>query len=148
MRSDNQQPVPSPPPDVAAAFASYPRAVRSRLTELRTLIFEVAASEDVGAITETLKWGEPAYLTAQSKSGSTLRMGWKVAAPEQYAVYFNCQTTLVDTFRTLFPELRFDGNRAILLDASKEPPMDSLAVCIAATLTYHRAKKTRRDHGK
>lgn len=148
MPSDDQLPLPELPPDVTAVFASYPRSIQTRLTDLRTLIFEVAAREDVGTITETLKWGEPAYLTSQSKSGSTLRMGWKAAAPEQYALYFNCQTTLVDTFRTLFPELRFDGNRAILLDASSEPPMDSLAVCIAATLTYHRAKKTRRDHGK
>ena len=35
----------------------------------------------------------------------------------QYAVYFHCQTDLVETFRELYPELSFSGNRAILLDA-------------------------------
>ena len=55
-----------------------------------------------------------------------------------YGLYFNCRTTLVYTFRTLFPELVYDGNRAILLPTDEEPPWDSLAVCITATLTYHR----------
>ncbi len=68
------------------------------------MIFDVAAStEGVGAIEETLKWGEPAYLTTASKSGSTIRMDWKGKKPNQFAMYFNCKTTLVETFRTMFP---------------------------------------------
>ena len=112
--------------------------------EIRTLIFSNAAAEGVGTITETLKWGEPAFLTLESKAGSTIRIGWKPSAPARYAVYFNCQTTLVDTFRTLFPELNFDGNRAIVLDEASDVPADSLAICIAAALTYHRTKKLTR----
>ena len=71
---------------------------------LRELIFATAAATPgVGALEETLKWGEPAYLTSATRSGSTIRLAWKPARPEQYAMFFNCQTTLVDTFRTLFP---------------------------------------------
>ncbi|MEP6791921.1 MAG: DUF1801 domain-containing protein, partial [Ramlibacter sp.] len=82
---------------------------------------------------------EPAYLTSQSKSGSTVRIAWKKSAPSQYAMYFNCQTTLVDTFRTLFPdELKFEGNRAIVFGKADAVPADTLAFCVAAALTYHR----------
>ena len=69
--------------------------------------------------------------------------GWKASAPQQYAMYLNCQTTLVDTFRTLFPELDFEGNRAILFDESEDVDLDSLAVCVEAALTYHLRKKTK-----
>ena len=44
-------------------------------------------------------------------------------AADQYAVYFHCQTDLVETFRELYPtELRYGGNRSILLDAADEIP--------------------------
>ena len=132
--------VPAPDPNVAEVFASYPANIRTRLMKIRALIFKSAAAEAVGPLTETLKWGEPAYLTLKSKSGSTIRMGWKPSAPDRYALYFNCRTTLVDTFRTLFPELSFEGNRAIVLDAASEIPTDSLGVCITAALTYHLTK--------
>ena len=43
--------------------------------KLRQLIFDVAAkTKDVGQLEETLKWGEPAYLTSESKSGSLIRI--------------------------------------------------------------------------
>lgn len=127
---------------VAQAFEAYPPAMRRRLLALRQLIFETAAAtEGVGPLDETLKWGEPAYVTSQSKSGSTIRIDWKKKAPSQYAMYFNCQTSLVETFRTLFPnDFRFEGNRAIVFGESDEVPRDALTFCIAAALTYHRDK--------
>jgi hypothetical protein len=127
---------------VAQTFAAYPPDLRRRLMLLRGLILDTAAATPgVGEIEETLKWGEPAYLTSASKSGSTLRLGPVKSSPSQYALYFNCKTTLVDTFRTLFPrELRYEGNRAIVLDAADALPRDALAFCIQAALTYHRRK--------
>lgn len=124
---------------VAQAFDTYPPGIRRRLLALRELVFRTAASTDgVGALQETLKWGEPAYLTTATRSGSTVRLGWKKARPQEYAIYFNCQTTLVDTFRTLFPhELRFEGNRAIVFREPDEVPAEALRFCIAAALTYH-----------
>jgi len=47
--------------------------VQKKLMQLRKLIFDVAsATEGVGELEETLKWGQPSYLTSQSKSGSTI----------------------------------------------------------------------------
>ena len=63
--------------------------------------------------------------------------------PEQYAVYFNCQTNLVDHFRTLFSnDFAFEGNRALVLKLEQRVPEDALAFCIEASLVYHSAKKT------
>ena len=127
-------------PAVAQAYEAFPPAVRRKLLRLRELIFSTAAATPgVGEIEETLKWGEPAYLTSQSKSGSTVRLGWKKARPTQYAIYFNCQTTLVESFRTLFPhDFDFEGNRALVFDEAASVPSDALTHCIAAALTYHR----------
>ncbi|MBK6594719.1 MAG: DUF1801 domain-containing protein [Burkholderiales bacterium] len=127
---------------VGQVFDAYPPVMRRRLLAVRELIFATAATTSgVGKLEETLKWGEPAYITSASKSGSTIRIAWKKKSPSQYAMYFNCQTTLIETFKTLFPgEFTFEGNRAIVFDASDKLPMDSLAFCIAAALTYHRNK--------
>lgn len=127
---------------VSRVFAAYPAAARRKLLALRELIFKTAAATaGVGELQETLKWGEPAYVTRTSKSGSTVRINLvkgSGATPDQYAVYFNCQTHLVETFRTLFPrEFRFEGRRALLFRLDETPPRDALAWCIAAALTYH-----------
>ena len=130
-------------PPVARAFDAYPPNMRRKLMALRKLILQTAAATDgVGDIEETLKWGEPAYVTAQTHSGSTVRIGWKKSAPEQYAMYFHCQTRLIETFRTLFPnDFKFEGNRAIVFDEHDTVPVDALAYCVAAALTYHRNKR-------
>lgn len=102
--------------DVSQVFASCPPKIRKKLLALRERIFSTAADMDgVGKIEETLKWGEPAYLTTESKSGSTIRIGWKKSAPSHYAMYFNCQTSLIETFRSafLFMPMRKRLQRAI-----------------------------------
>lgn len=136
MRPDE----PEMPADVAAVFAGFPADARARLLSLRRLIYETAdALTAVGPLTETLKWGEPAYLTEASKSGSTIRLGWKRASPNRVALYFNCKTTLVEGFRAQFAdELTFEGNRAILVPITGPLPEKALASCVAAALTYHR----------
>lgn len=128
-------------PAVAQAYEAFPPAVRRKLLRLRELIFSTAAATPgVGEIEETLKWGEPAYLTSQSRSGSTVRLGWKKARPTRYAMYFNCQTTLLESFRSLFPnDFGFEGSRALVFEEADSVPTDALAHCIAMALTYHRA---------
>jgi hypothetical protein len=130
-------------PQVAAHFDRYPAVAKKKMLALRELVFAVAAQTPaIGALQETLKWGEPAYLTPQTHSGSTVRMDWKPKAPEQLAVYFNCNTSLVDTFKSLFPkDFEYEGNRAIILKLSEPLPKKELHFCIAASLTYHLNKK-------
>jgi hypothetical protein len=129
-------------PGVATAFEAYPRPVKARLLALRRLILDTAkATHGVGALEETLKWGQPSYLTTESKSGSTIRIDQVKAEASQVAVYFHCQTNLVETFRELYPELRYSGNRAILLDAADKLPEAELRHCVALALTYHLSKR-------
>src|SRR5215475_6558638 len=129
-------------PAVVEVFDSYPKPVRAKLLALRKLILDTAKrTKGVGAIEEALKWGQPSYLTSESKSGSTIRIDQVKAFPNQYAVYFHCQTNLVETFRELYPELSYSGNRAILLDASEKLPEAELRHCVALALTYHLRKR-------
>ena len=136
---------PAPSPEVSAVFATYPAEIGDKLSALRALIFDVAAqTEGVGTLAEALKWGEPAYLTTASKSGSTIRIAWKKARPTQYAMYFNCQTPLVDSFKAMFPAaFKFEGNRALVFDARDEVAVEALRVCVAMALTYHSKKRER-----
>jgi Domain of unknown function (DU1801) len=127
-------------PAVLAVFDSYPPPLRKKLLALRQLILDTAANtEGVGAIDETLKWGAPAYVTL-SKKGSTVRIDRK-KNQERYAIYFNCNTTLVDTFRSMFPHsFNFEGNRAMVFELGDVLPKEDLAFCIGMALTYHRKK--------
>ena len=130
-------PVPGP---IVEALSHYPEPFRLRLLDIRELVYAVAAeTEGVGPLTETLKWGEPAYLTEQSKSGTTIRLGATRAAPGACAVLFNCKTTLVETFRSHFAEdFAFEGNRALLVPVTGTLPREPLMLCLRAALTYHR----------
>jgi hypothetical protein len=125
-----------------AVFDAYPRPVKAKLLALRRLIFDTArTTKGVGALEEALKWGQPSYLTPETKSGSTIRIDQVKSSAGQYAVYFHCQTDLVETFRELYPKLSYSGNRAILLDADKKLPEAELRHCVALALTYHLRKR-------
>ncbi|HEX7924620.1 MAG TPA: DUF1801 domain-containing protein, partial [Bradyrhizobium sp.] len=120
----------------------------AKLLALRRLIFDTAkATKGVGALEETLKWGQPSYLTPETGSGSTVRIDQVKSsdqvkpAADQVAIYFHCQTNLVETFRELYPELSYSGNRAILLDVAGRLPEAALRHCVALALTYHQKRK-------
>ena len=131
-------------PAVDAVFDTCPKPVKTKLLALRRLIFDTAkTTKGVGALEETLKWGQPSYLTNESRSGSTVRIDRVKAEPGQVAVYFHCQTDLVETFREIYPELRYEGNRAILLNAADRLPEPELRHCVALALTYHLNKRKR-----
>lgn len=134
------QPVPR---DVQAAFDAFPPGARHRLAEIRALILEIGAADpQIGAITETLKWGEPAYLTEVTGSGSTIRLGVPRGRPDRAAIYFICRTTLVDTFRERFgTEFDYEGTRAVLMPASGNIARGPLEAMLAMALTYHRQSR-------
>lgn len=129
--------------EVTAVFERYPEPIRVKLLELRQMILETAVSTPgVGEIVETLKWGQPSYLTVRPKSGTTIRIDAHKTEPDQIALYVHCQTNLIDSFRQLYPtQLTFEGNRAILLNIEDDLPQEALRHCIASALTYHRNKK-------
>ncbi len=128
---------------VAAVFAASTPAARAQLLRLRALIFATAAATPgVGSVDETLKWGQPSYLTSVSKSGTTIRIDAVKGAPGRVALYVHCQTHLIEQFRERYRDaLTFEGNRAVLLDTDAPLPVEPLRHCIAMALTYHRDKR-------
>ncbi len=126
-------------PKVDDVFANYPDFVKDKMQYLRELIIETAEeTPEITDLEETLKWGEPSFLT---KTGSTLRIDWKEKTPNQYQMYFKCTSKLVETFKLVFGELfEYEKNRAIIFQLEQEIPVSELKKCIKATLMYHKVK--------
>ncbi|WP_282039132.1 DUF1801 domain-containing protein [Saccharicrinis aurantiacus] len=126
-------------PEVEAVYANYPDFVKGKMRYLRQLVIETAEeTAEVLVLEETLKWGEPSFVT---KNGSTLRMDWKEKTSEQYAMYFQCTSRLVDTFRLVFDrKFQYEGKRAIVFQLNQDIPALELKECIKATLIYHKVK--------
>jgi hypothetical protein len=131
---------------VAAVFESYPAGTRKSLLTIRKLIFDTAKrTPGVGNITETLKWGQPSYLTTETKSGSIIRIDTLKLKPGSFAIYVHCQTTLIDSFKARFGDaFNYDGNRAIIFSETQCIPEEKVSECIALALTYHLAKRHKR----
>jgi hypothetical protein len=128
---------PEMPAPVAAVFAAYPAGIKAKLLALRRITLDVAAKMDV-ALEETLKWGQPAYV---SKGGSTIRLDRLKGDASRVAMFFICHTDLIASFRDLYPELSYEGNRAILLDVRGRLPEDALRHCVSLALTYRARKR-------
>jgi len=123
---------------VKQKFESYPDRVATTLHEIRDLIFLVAEQDGIDKLEETVKWGEPSYV---SKIGSTIRFDWKVTSPDQYGIYFNCKTSLVPTFKELYGDLFvYSGNRAILFNVGQTVPIKELSHCLSLSLRYKKIK--------
>ncbi len=126
-------------PKVNKIFVNYPDKVRDKMQYLRALVIETA-EDTVGIeeLEETLKWGEPSFVT---KNGSTLRIDWKEKSPNHYAMYFQCTSRLVNTFRMVFDhKFQYEGNRAIVFQLNQKIPELELKECIRASLMYHDVK--------
>ena len=126
-------------PAVKEKFKKYPKHIKPKMNHLRKLIIDVANSDkSITEIEETLKWGEPSYIT---KNGSTLRIDWKEKNQTQYAMYFKCTSKLVPTIKDVFGDFfKYENTRAILFDLNDKIPEDELKICISLTLNYHKVK--------
>lgn len=126
-------------PLVEIKINAYPEVIQGKLLYLRSLIMEVAEEdENVQEMEETLKWGEPSYLT---KNGSTIRIDWKAKTPDQYAVYFKCTSKLVTTFRAVYgDQFKYEANRAIIFGLEDTVPAPALKDCLRMALNYHLLK--------
>lgn len=135
---------PAMPQHVRQAFAAFPDDARAVLLAVRGLVFAVAAEDTrIGALTEALKWGEPAYLTAASRSGSTLRLG--VTNPGRVpAIFVNCRTTLAADVRDRSGAVfGHEGARALLLPEDAGAHADHIRHAVWLTLTYHLRRRAR-----
>ncbi|MDF1856173.1 DUF1801 domain-containing protein [Pseudooceanicola sp.] len=129
-------------PEVAQYFDGVAPGARRGLLLLRGLILHCAAEmPEVGRLEEALRWKQPAYLTPETKSGSTLRLA---ATAEGFALYAHCQTTIISSFAEAFPGMdRIEGNRALHFRDLAEVDPDRHAVLIRHALTYHRRRSRR-----
>jgi hypothetical protein len=128
---------PEIPAPVRAVFDRYADDVSNKLLELRRLVFSVAHDESIAALEETLKWGQPAYL---SKTGTTIRIDRDETHGGDIALYVNCKTTLVGEWRERFPGFTFGGTRSLHLRLSDRIDDDRLKMCIADALTYKKRR--------
>ena len=120
------------------SIKAYPEKAKTKFHEIRSLIFEVAQSNGLGEIEETLKWGQPSYLC---KFGSTIRLDWQSKTPNSICIFFNCKTILVETFKEIFGEsLIYEGNRIVYVPLGEQKPQE-LETCILMALNYHKLKK-------
>lgn len=128
--------------EVEDKFCSYPETIRQKMMELREIILNIPLTNSkIGKLEETLKWNEPSYLTSQTKSGTTVRIDWKASNPERIYIYFNCKTTLVDTFKEIYSDhLKFEGNRSIYFSTEEQLPKDIIYDCVFLAFTYHTNK--------
>lgn len=49
-------------PEIRDKFSTYPDEAQKQLVAARQLILAIAEESDLGAVEETLKWGEASYL--------------------------------------------------------------------------------------
>ncbi len=126
----------------AKTIAPYSPRARKLLLTLRKLVLSTARNlSGVGEITEALRWGQFSFLTLQSGSGSTIRIDGKRKDANAVAMYFHCQSGLVDHFRELYGNtLKFEGKRAIVFDARAHVQEAAIRHCISLALTHHLRK--------
>jgi hypothetical protein len=109
--------------------------------DLKALIHEVAAdAPEIGALEESLKWGEQSFTPAKRNIGSSVRI--QPRADNGAALMFICHTNLVEEFRALYPDaLTYEDNRAIVLEKGHPVDKDALSHCIGLALTYKLRKR-------
>lgn len=127
---------PFPDARLAAAFTAFPDQIRTLLLDVRTLIFDIAAeTSGVGAIAESLKWGQPSYTTRDTKTATPIRLG--VTGDGKPAVFAHCQSGVIAHVAPLAPpEFEIDGTRALHLphDVAADHPL--IVETIRTALTY------------
>ncbi|MFT6988920.1 MAG: hypothetical protein ACJASL_000886 [Paraglaciecola sp.] len=108
---------------------------------IRQWIFEIANStSEISKIEECLKWGELSYVSHTPKSGTPLRLSMLKSSGSEYGLFVHCQTTLIEEFRVVFPDLDYDKNRGIIFDSHQSIQVDVIKQFIYLALSYHSRK--------
>ncbi|MEP1444972.1 MAG: DUF1801 domain-containing protein [Paraglaciecola sp.] len=129
--------------EVEQVFTQYRASTQQILLKIRQWIFEVAANtEKIGQVEECLKWGEPSYVTHTPKSGTTLRLSQLKSNPYEYGLFVHCQTSLIEEFRLVYPELKYDKNRGVIFDSREQVQTDVVKQFIYLALSYSSRKKS------
>lgn len=129
--------LPALPGDVQAVYDACPPPVRHGLHQLRGLILAQAdLMPQIGPVTESLRWGQPAFLTLDSGAACSLRIG--PVKGQGFGLFVHCQTGLIAAFAAgAGVGLRFGGTRAVLFDPSDRIDPAQISVLIGQALGYH-----------
>lgn len=131
--------------EIADVFDRYPAPVRTALLALRRMILAVAGDrEEIGGISETLKWGQASYAPLRPRTGTPVRIDADATHGGDVALYVNCQTDLVETWRDIYPGLMFGGSRSVHFRADRPLPEAEIRHLIAQAFTYHRRSATKK----
>ncbi len=123
--------------DVAEVFEMFEADARTGLLRLRGLIYECAAQmPEIGKVEEALRWGQPAYLTPETKAGSTLRLG--TIKGGRFAIFAHCQTDIISSYAQSFGGMdRIEGNRAVVFENVNAIDPARISMLIKHGLGYH-----------
>ena len=123
-------------------IARYPGPIADALMHLRRLVLETAEqTKDAGEVEETLKWGQPSFLTVRPKSGTTIRIDRDTSGNGDVALFVSCQSSLVSEWRALYPHLTFGGDRSVHFNLGSGLPENEIRHMISMALTYHVKKR-------
>jgi hypothetical protein len=127
--------------EIRSVFDKCLPHTKQALLTIREWIFEIAKSSDeIGQIEECLKWGEPSYVTHSPQSGTPLRLSHLKSNPAAYGLFVHCQTTIIEDFRVIYPDLNYDKNRGVLFDSYEPLQTDVVKPFIYLALSYHSRK--------
>ena len=119
--------------DAKTIFDAVEPDAKTGLIRLRDMIYATAEADPrIAPIAETLKWGQPAYV---SKTGTTLRLG--VPKSGGFGLFVHCQSRVIPDYQAMFPDLdRFDGTRGLLFSSPNEIDETRHTWLIQRALTY------------
>jgi len=122
-------------------FDGFPDTIKARLLFIRGLILDEAEKiENIDAVEESLKWGQPSYLASyltRPKVGTPIRLGVEKKTPDCFGLYVPCQTNLIETFKHIYPDIfQYGGTRSILFKIGDDIDEAALRHCISMALTY------------
>ncbi|UWR27706.1 hypothetical protein K3757_07155 [Sulfitobacter sp. S223] len=122
----------------AATLSLWPAPARAAFTDMRAVILAAAAGSGAGPLTESLKWGQPAWRPIRPRQGSTLRLMWQDNAPQTLALFVDCKTTLSATMQEIYPtEFQYETNRALRLALDRPLPLQAIDHLARLTFSYH-----------
>lgn len=126
------------PETTRTSFELAQPAQRQRLEQMRGVVLQAARDAGIDRLEETLKWGEVAFVPPR-RIGTTIRLSCR---DDACVAFVHCQTTLVDQWRTLFPDaFIYEGTRAAVLPMVQTFDASAFYQLAAMALTYHRAKR-------
>lgn len=136
---DHPAPQPAMPPEVRAAFESWPAGVAEQLATVRQIAYSVAEEiPETGGLREYLAWGQPSLRPRKAGVGTAIRLG--LEQDDRPAMLVHCATSLISEFKTVAGHLEFQGKRAVLFSQDRAIPEAELHVLIELAFTAHLRK--------